>query len=236
VRKRVAFAFGPCLLLLGCYPTLPPHLAEGTEVLRPGGVSLNFAGGGAGFAANVSPSAGTTSTTEVAGGLESRVRVGIGAKQEIGASLFVGYGSSYGGAGAPFALGGKLSYKIAPLPWLAFVADAGALSEGSAFVAILGGDLAVIVAPYTFANGSQWYVAARGSFAVPVLSGARAVNESVELPIGLALHTSKRVRLFVEGGPVLGFAQEVTDAAPNFSQGVTSIGAYGVIGVTFILR
>jgi hypothetical protein len=228
--------FSSVILLAGCYPTLPPQLAEGTEVLRPGGVSLNFAGGGAAFATNVSPSMGTSTTTIAAGGLESRVRVGVGGNQEVGASLFLGVGSAYGGGAPPFALGGKLSYKIAPVPWLALVVDAGALGEGSATVAILAGDLAVIVAPYTARNGSQLYVAARGSFGVPFLAGARDVNESFEVPIGFALHTSKRVRFFIEGGPVLGFAQQVVDAAPNVSQDVTSAGAYGVIGVTFVLR
>jgi hypothetical protein len=234
--KRVGLLVIASVALAGCYPTLPPHLAEGTEVLRPGGVSLNFAGGGAGFAANVSPSPGTSSTTLGVGGLESRVRVGIGGKQEIGAGVFLGVGSATAGGVPPFALGGKLSYKVAPVPWLAIIADGGVLDEGSASVAIIGGDVAVVVAPYTAPNGSQLYVGTRGSFAVPFLQGARATNESIEIPIGVALHTSKRVRFFVEGGPVIGLAQQVDDVAPNVSQDVTSVGAYGIVGVTLILR
>jgi len=229
---------GPVALLFaaGCYPTLPPHIAEGTEVLKPGGVSLTVAGGGAGFDANVSPSAGTQSSAVGAGGLEARVRVGVGAKQEVGVSAFLGVGSPSGGSDPPFAAGGKLSYKVAPVPWLAFVADVGAFDHAAASIGVVGGDLAAIFAPYTAENGSQLYFAAKGGFAVPFLTGARDMNESFEIPIGFAFHTSERVRFFVEGGPVLGFAQLVTDAAPDTSQNATSFGAYGIVAFAFVLR
>ncbi|HVY46305.1 MAG TPA: hypothetical protein VHB21_10525 [Minicystis sp.] len=175
-------------------------------------------------------------TAVAAGGLETRVRVGVGAKQEVGGSVFLGMASSAGHGDMPFAIGGKASYKIAPAPWLAFVADGGALVESQASVAIASGDLAAIVAPYVARDGTQLYTGLRGTFAVPVLNGARDVNESLVLPIGVALRSSARTRFFIEGGPLLGFAQLVTDAAPNTSQNVTTLGGYGVAAVGFVLR
>jgi len=223
--------------LVACYPTLPPHLAEGTEVLRPGGASVTLVGGGAGFDANccAGASSPTSASTVGGGGFETRVRVGIGAKQEVGGAVFLGLGTASGGGDPPFAAGGELSYKIAPLPWFAVVVDGGALDHAVASVAVAGGDLALIFAPFIAENGSQVYAALKGSFAVPFLNGARDVNEALEVPIGVSLHLSKRVRFIAEGGPVLGFAQLVTDEAPA-SQNVTSVGGYGVLAFQFVVH
>ena len=235
MRKLLFFAVGS-IFLAGCYPTLPPVLGEGTEVLRPGGVSLTAAGAGAAFGANVTQCCAAASATEVGGGLEARLRAGIGAKQEIGASVFLGIGNPYGNGDPPFAAGGAISYKVAPLQWLAVVADAGALDFAAASVGIVSGDLAVIAAPYTAANGTQLYTAVKGAIAVPFLSGSRDLIESVTVPIGLSVPTSKRVRFLVEAGPIFGFAQQVDDSAPDMPLDATSIGAYAAVAFTFVLR
>jgi hypothetical protein len=214
----------------GCYPTLPPHLGEGTEVLGPGRVNLAVAGGAAPF---VGKDATGASVNQFAAGIETRVRTGIGANSEIGAAVFGGFGTTVGGGDPPFALGGKLSYKWGPLPWLAFVVDGGAMDFAVASVAVFSGDLAVITAPYTWANGMQFYVGAKGAFSVPVLQNATNVNEAIIVPIGLRIPTSEKVRFFVEGGPIAGFAQQ---SSAGGSSSTNSFGGYGTLSLTFLLR
>ena len=155
------------LVATGCYPTLPPHLGEGTEVLAPGRVNLAIAGGAGSFEGK---DAAGSWVNQVGVGLEARVRTGVGANSEVGASFIGGMGTSVGGGDPPFAIGGKLSYKWGPLPWLAIVADAGAMDFAVASVALFSGDLAIITAPYTWANGMQFYAGAKGAFSIPVLS------------------------------------------------------------------
>ena len=221
-----------CVAALGltssaCYSTMPPHLAEGTEVLRPGQVNLNVAGG-AGYGERV---AGGSNDAQFGAGFEVRSRVGLGAKQEFGVSVMGGMGTSVGGGDPPFALGGKLSYKVAPLPWLAFVASGGAMDYAVSATAVIGGDLAVIVAPYTAANGNQLYIAAKGSFIVPVLKNATGIDEAIIVPIGLSFRASERVRFYVEAGPIAGFYQQ-----SNTTTSITAVGGYSVVALTFLLR
>ncbi len=210
---------------------MPLPLAESTTTLRPREVSLTVAGGGAVVGATCCQNV----TVGEVGGTEVRARVGIGAHQEIGASVFLGVGTTVGHGDVPFALGGKISYKIAPVPWLAIVAGAGGMDYSASSVALGAGDLAVIVAPYTARNGSQFYVAARGSFAIPVLEGATDVNEALAFPVGFAWQTSRRVRLFVEAGPLAGFAQLWTTNAPGPPQTTSTLGGYGTLAVAFLL-
>jgi hypothetical protein len=213
-----------------CYATLPPHLGEGTTILEPGRVSLNVAAGGASFEGKDQSNAYANQT---GGGFEVRARTGIGAKSEIGLSVFGGIATPIGNGDPPFALGGKVSYKLGPLPWLAFVADAGAMNYGVSAIAVFGGDLAAIVAPYTSANGDQLYLAVKGAFSIPVLQGASNVNEAIIVPVGFQLPTSARVRFLVEAGPVFGFAQQ-TQA--GISSSTNSFGGYGILAFTFLLR
>ena len=118
--------------LNACYATVQPHLAESTEVLAPHAASVTVAGGvgvlGDNCCRNVA--------AQYVGGLEARVRVGVGAHQEVGVSLLAGAGSPVGNGDPPFAGGGTLSYKIAPVRWLAFIASAGAVDMSSASVVV----------------------------------------------------------------------------------------------------
>ena len=227
--RHAVLALG--LLSAGCFgaPTLPPHLGEGTTLLEPGRVSLNVAaGGGAGAGQDV---AGKYDA-QGGGGFEVRLRSGIGAKSELGISIFGGIGSVIGNGDPPFLLGGKLSYKLAPLPWLAFVADAGAMDFRVSATAVFSGDLAVIAAPYTGLNGEQLYVAVKGAFSVPVLQGSSNVDEALILPVGFQLPTSKRVRLVLEAGPIFGFTQQT----PNLPASSIAFAGYGVVAFNFQLR
>lgn len=222
------------LAATGCfvgYPTLPPHLGEGTEVMDRGGVSLNVAMG-AGEAA-YPDNAGATTTQFAAGG-EVRLRTGLGAKSEIGASFIAGGGTSVGNGDPPFALGGKLSYKVAPVKWFAIIADGGAMDFRVSSTAVFSGDLAAVFAPYIGPDGKQLYLGLKGAFTVPVLQNATAVGESIVLPIGFEIPTSKRVRFDVEAGPIFGFGQQSTPGSPATSY--NGYGGYGVLAFTFVLR
>jgi hypothetical protein len=215
------------LLATGCYPTLPPHLAEGTEVNEAKQVGLTIAGGGAGFDVNC---CGQGSATQAMAGLEARVRVGVGARQEVGASLFGGAGTTIGNGEPPIVVGGKASYKVAPSRWVALIASAGGLSAGVSAVAIFGGDLAVVVAPYTAPSGLQVYTGAKGSFSVPILQNAKATNEAFTFPIGLVIPVSDRTRLIGETGFVLGLGQQ------SGGQTAMSPGGYGLFAYAHSFR
>lgn len=226
MKRIVCLVLG--LLGSGCYPTLPPYVGESTEVLRPGQMGIRAMGGGAMFATNCCKDG---SSPQGMGGLEARFRVGLPAKQEVGASFFGGIGQMVGGGDPPFVVGGKGTWKMAPVPWLAVIANAGAQSVGVAAVAHIGGDAAVIVAPYRMENGSQLYTGLKFGFAVPVLNNATATTESFTIPIGFSLATSERFRLIFEGGGVLGASQTHTGSgSASGTQGTVSFGGYGLVG------
>lgn len=231
IAARGCITVSLALVASACYPTLPPHLAEGTDVLPAGGVNLNVAGG-AGDAQIKEPVTGNYANSFL-GGFDVRVRTGIGAHSEIGASIFAGFGTGVAGGDPPFGLGGKLSYKFAPIKWFAVVADAGALDFAVASIGVFSGDLALIFAPYTSANGTQLYVAGKGAFAIPVLQNATNVNEAIIVPIGLQLPLSDKVRMYFEAGPLLGFAQQ---SSGGTTTSTNSFGGYGTVAATFLLR
>ncbi len=151
--------------------------------------------------------------------------------------------SGTGGGSVGYIGGGKLSYKIAVAPWFAIIAGAGALDVSS--TAIFGGDLAVVVAPYTDSRGTQVYTGVRGSFGIPVLTNATACapcgpaygsGEGLTVPLGLALHTDTNVRVFLEGGMFVGFSQ-LHDQSQGIGNGAaTTLGGYATVAVQFVIR
>jgi hypothetical protein len=215
--------------LSACYPTLPPVFAEGTEVLPAGKVGLTLLGAGAG-GATAQPNNLATLTT-AGGGLEARVRIGLGLKQEIGVTGSAMVGTSNGGD-PPFAAGASLAYKVAPVQWLALIANAGVLDTNAASVVVFGGDLGAVVAPYTAKDGSQLYTGLRGSFSIPVLTNqnAHAVNEALTVPIGYKFELGEHNRLFLEGGLLLGFTQLTHELTIPVTDSYTSYGGYGLVG------
>jgi hypothetical protein len=216
----------------GCYPALPTHFAESAEVLGPGKVGVTIAGGGAGFDTKLRGKP----LTYGAGAFEARVRVGIGHDQEIGGSVFGGVGTGVAGGDANGGAGAKISYKIGPARWLAFVADAGVMDLNSASVVVPSGDLAVVLAPYTASDGTQVYTGVRGSLGVPILEGARAFDEGITVPVGLAFHASERVRMFAEGGFIAGFGQFAGQAGFTGLNDTSTLGGYGVLAFGYVFR
>ncbi len=221
----LAAAFALC----GCYPTLPPAFGEGTDVLKAGKVGLTVMGAG-GYAAT-SPPGTQPGLTTGGGGLEARVGVGVGAKSEVRLTGYAGIGSAVSGD-PPFSVGAMIGYKLAPVDWLALVANAGVFDFNAASIVGFGGDLAAIVAPYTARDGSQLYTGARGSLSVPILSGqnAHAIDEAITVPVGYALQVGERTKLFFEGGFVLGFTQLTHELTPPITDSYTSYGGYGLVG------
>ncbi len=222
----------------GCFATVPAPFAEGTEVLKPHatGVTLVAAGGGVGGFCG----AGTQSCPAQGGaGGEVRIRLGLRGNQELGVSGYGAFVATQGNASSltqspatTFIGGGEVSYKVAPVPWLAFVGGAGALDEGG--TAVVGGNLAAIVAPYTSEHGTELYTGARGSFAIPVLSGAKGATESVIVPVGLSFKSGSDVRIFLESGLAVGFNQYRNDNGVETDS--TYVGGYGALGVMVMIR
>jgi hypothetical protein len=227
------------LATTGCLATVPAPIAEGTEVLKPHATGLTLAAAGAGFAGMCN--AKQTCLSQFGVGGEARVRIGLRGNQEIGASGFAAFvvqqgdtSSLAGQAETRFVGGGELSYKIAPVPWFAIVAGAGALDEGG--TPVIGGDLALLVAPYTSGQGTQVYTGARGSFGIPIFSGGTGTAESLVVPVGLSLKSGSDVRVFFEGGLAIGFDQYKSSIDPKTSQDATYLGGYGAIGVLLMVR
>jgi hypothetical protein len=214
---------------------MPSQFAESTETLEPGKVGVTVAGGAGAIAACCKANNGSPVGF---GGGEARLRVGVGGKQEVGVSAFGGVGSNNPVDGA---LGGKLAYKIAPVPWLAVVANAGAYdfmgggTGGISHTAVFGGDLAAILAAKLDSQGNAIYSGARGSFVIPVLDGAHGATETVTVPVGIMLATSERVRVFLEGGLLLGFSQFTDEKDPTSSGDTTTLGGFGTAAIQFIL-
>jgi hypothetical protein len=216
---------------VGCYPALPPHFVESTDVLDARAVGVTVAGGISGLAQGCCRS---TTSGQVVGGADVRARIGVGAKQEVGASLFAGLGS---GTPVPYALGGEASYKVAPVSWLAIVAGGGAmvLTDPST-TAVLGGDVAAVVAPYTDQNGTQIYTGARSSLAIPILNGAHGATEAVTVPLGAMRGIGQPVRYFVEVGAIIA-ASQFHDEKNAINDGTaTTLGGYAAAGMGFVFR
>lgn len=223
----------------GCFATVPAPIAEGTEVLPPHAAGLTLAGAGGGFGGICKATESCLSQLGVGG--EGRIRLGLRGHQEIGASGFGAFVTSQGNtsslAGQPsttFIGGGEVSYKIAPVPPFAIVAGAGALDEGGS--AVIGGSLALLVAPYTSEKGTELYTGARGSFGIPVFKGGSGATESLVVPVGFSFKSGRDVRVFFEGGLAVGFNQYTDAADPKSNQDTTYVGGYGAIGVLVMVR
>ncbi len=200
-------------------------------MLPPHAIGLTLGGGGGIVGCN-------QCNAIYAMGGEARLRAGIGNHQEIGVTAFGGAegsssSSSQTSSSWGYVFGGSISYKVAPAPWLAFVASGGALDQQE--TAIFGGDLAAIVAPYTDSRGTQLYTGARGSFAIPVLNGAHGATEALTVPLGLSLRSGGDVHVFLEGGLVVGFNQFTDETNPTVTGDATLVGGYASIGVLMII-
>ncbi len=144
LRRFAISAVGSLTLALaGCSPLsapLPFHFTETAAALDRGAMRVTAAAGG-----------GEAVFDGSAGGGSLRLRVGVGARQEVGfegSALAVDNGEhtrdSSRWIGHTLAYGLKLSYKLAPTDWFAVVAGAGAAHAATGESA--GGDLGLVFA------------------------------------------------------------------------------------------
>lgn len=214
-------------VFVGCaHPTLAPRLAEGTTVLKPGQVGLTIDGGGGTGSFDI----GGNAMTARGVGAEGRVRLGLAHDQEIGLSAVAAVSLPHT---SESVVGGYASYKIAPKPWLAFVAELGALDKIVSTTAIFAGSVAAIVAPYTSSGGSQLYAGLKGSLAIPVLQDATARTELIALPVGYSWHMNESIELIGEVGFGLGFEQVDSGGTTTETSGY---GGYGLLAFGYKFR
>ena len=223
----------------GCFATVPSPIAEGTEVLPTHAVGLTLAAAGGGVGGFCKPT--ESCLAQLGAGGEARLRVGLPGHQELGVSGFGAFVTSQGNSSAlsqqpttTFVDGGELSHKVAPVPAFAIVAGAGALDEGD--TPVVGGDLALIVAPYTSAKGAEIYTGARGSFGIPIFKGGSGATEGLVVPVGFSFKSGSDVRVFFEGGLAVGFNQYRDALDPKSNQDTSYVGGYGAIGVLVVVR
>lgn len=230
----------PVVLLGGCAPlgAAPPfHLMETAEVLQAGQVGITAAGGG-----------GYMGLDGSGGGGGLRVRVGVGARQEVGleaAALAVDTGKADAKQpawiGTSAAYGAKFSWKGAPLGWLAAVGGFGVAhaATGSA----LGGDLALVVStPRALRGWLRPYGGVRATVAVPIdhdLYEAGGVTLGLVPAGGLSFVPARWLRLFAEAGFLNAWSSLGSDLArddPAHRLYTTSYhgGVYGGAGATFV--
>jgi hypothetical protein len=185
-------------LAAGCVPIsapIPLHLAETATPLQRGELRATAGGGG-----------GVMGLDGGGGGGDVRLRIGVGARQEVGVEgelLRVDTGKpdnkSPRWIGKSFVYGLKVSWKGAPTDWFAVIAGAGAMSAATGESA--GADLALVFSrPVGIVRP---YAGFRGTIAFPVarpLADAGGITGGLVVPGGLSFHFTSRADLFLEGG------------------------------------
>lgn len=234
---------GVTLCAAACAPlSAPPplHFHETAGVLRRGQVALTASAGG-----------GVVPLDGVAVGGGGRIRVGLGARQELGlegTALYVDTGSTDKDSpnyfiGKSAAYGAKLSYKADLIPeHLALLLGAGGSRSATGYAA--GGDLGLIASfPRPLARVLRPYLGARASFALPVdrpLSDYGGPTLVGTLAPGLAILPRPWLRIYLEVGLYaigknLGNPRDAMQVTPPLYKEDRAFGASGSVGVAFHL-
>lgn len=226
-------------------PLIPLHLTETTQVLEARKISFNAIAG-----------VGVMAQEGWGPGGALRLRVGVGAKQEVGiegATIYADTGEPKGGSppwiGKTSTYGAKLSWKYAPLPWLAVLAGAGASVASTGAAA--GGDLALVLSTdHALRGWLRPYGAVRGSFALPIgrdLDDRGGATAALILPGGLSFQVNRWVSLFLEFGGIVAWSSIGADparyeepaasaSARRYFEPARHGGCYGAFGATFLLE
>ena len=241
-HRLVLFGMSLASVVSGCSPlsaTPPFHFHETAQVLSPGQVSISLGGGG-----------GFLLFDGTAGGGGARMRVGVGARQEIGiegTALYVDTDSpdmtTRPWIGRSGAYAAKLSWKGAPLlDWIAILAGAG--FSRTATGTALGGDLGLLFSWGPPARVLRPYVGTRAGIGVPVgrpLDTAGGITVGVSTSAGLSIEARPWLRLFLEGTWIAGFSS-ISNSSDSTALGPQSFppefqfGLAASIGATFILN
>lgn len=231
--RRLGLGLCAALGGAGCTPVLPMHFAETAEVIAKKEVSLTVSGGG-GSASNVN---------NCCGGGAARVRVGVGHNMEVGVEAEVlGTGNSSAGT---VVLGGKVSYKYAPIPYLAILAGVGAMGSfgvgmgASNGDAGLGADVGAVASTPVLAKLLRIYGGARFSFVVPARKDIYAgggPTQGIIVPVGLSLEPSRRWRVYLEGGYLGGWSENNYAINGNRFGSINWNGGYGSLSLAYVWR
>jgi hypothetical protein len=208
------------IVISGCTPIIPFHLAETAETMPRGAVSLTLAGGGG---------AGTLQTGY--GGGSARVSVGVGHKMEVGVETsLVGTPASHS-----LEVLAKLRYKYGFHPNVALLAGIGATgnvdtSTGSGTAGI-GGDVGLVASTRPFHDVLRLYGGARFSFVFaahrdPYDGGGP--TQAFIVPVGLAFQTRPTWRIYLEGGLFGGFSEYRVADLRDLGKW---IGGYGLVAI-----
>jgi hypothetical protein len=223
-----------CALVMGCTPIVPFQTMETADVLRRGEVAATAAGGFGPQLASRIPTVGDDGAHCCFAGGGARVRVGLDGRQEVGAEI-AAVGHSWQN-GRLDLVGGKLSWKLGALPWLALVAGAGGNwvnNDGAPATGALGGDLAALVSPPRHPNTKVApYVGLRASFAGAVGPRADGLEEALVAPLGIAI--GEVARFFIEAAFV--GAMDQWHSPDGTLRNSLYAGMYGALGFTYIFR
>ena len=214
-----------------CTPVIPFYFAETAETLGKKDVSVSFAGGGGG-APNVD---------HCCGGGAIRFRVGLGHRMELGLETYA-LGAGTIGDGS-LALGGKFSYKFAPIRYLALLFGVGATgtigfgktANGEAGV---GSDFGLVASTPLLGRILRIYGGGRFSFVVPAardIYDTGGPTQAFIVPVGFSVEPDRHWRFLFEGGYLGGFSENRESHPPA----ATSIGwnnGYGLFAVAYVWR
>ncbi len=211
---RAARHLWPVLLALaGCLPPSSYGVGETAGVLDRGKVA-----GAAGAGPLVSRD--KTGNVGWAGGLQAGVRVGVGARQEVGATA----GYAYAG-GNVFAA--SFRYKVSPVPRFAVLSE---LGVGTIFDKMFTGASTGVALIGSMAEHHRARL--YGGFRLSAAGGfhADAATEYLGAPLGVMVRLHKYADLFVEAAAGVVFNQFVSRGAWT---GSVAGGGQLALGVSF---
>jgi len=207
----------------GCTPLIPFHLAETAEVLKQGSVSLTVAGGGG----------GGRDVDKCCGGGSARVSVGVGRSSEVGFEASV-----VGGAPDTHNVNllTKFRYKLGFHKNLALLAGLGVIGAFDTQLskndrAGLGADVGVVASSDPIAGFLRVYGGARFSFVFGLEKDLYdgVPTQAFVVPAGLSFQANPAWRFFLEGGLVGGWSEFRFEN--KISRG-DWIGGYGLFAIS----
>ncbi len=230
-------------LTAGCTPIIPMHFGETAEVIAKKEISLTVSGGGGSGSATPVSGGSANNVKDCCGGGAGRVRFGIGHNMEVGVEAeILGIGDTKGG---DIILGGKVSYKYAPIPFLAILAGVGAVgtlgvnNNNKNGDAGLGADIGVVASTPVLAKILRIYGGARFSFVVPVRGDIYAgggPTQAIVIPVGISLEPNPRWRVYAEGGYLGGWSENNYAVNGNAFGSINWNGGYAALNVAYIWR
>lgn len=218
---------------------IAPHFAETAEVLQRGKMKLTAAGGGYGD--------GIPYQSGFTGGAGAvRLREGVGARQELGAEVYVALYDQP----VQYVWGAKLEWKGSPVRGLAFLAGLSAMSEGGS--PAVGYDLGFVLSPVPDRWRAKPYLGMRATLTQYLTQRDDPNSDEIGpqvaliLALGCEVKLTRIVDLYFEGAPFWhwDWAKRVYSTATGPMKGdwqesgggPRPNGGYGALGLAFRLN